>query len=292
MPAPPPTYFPQFNSGMTTQLPYRVTQSFNTLFSDNPEARPYAFARRGSGLSQFPAGPLNKFDLNFSSLLDTELATLTTFYDSMQGMYGEFCFLDPAGNLIKNSEDFSQASWTGNQTSDISILNPTFGDPFGGTRATVLQSASGNSYMHPVILPRGYGSGIIMCVSVWALSASSGQTLFIGFSNNSTIVGGQTYTLPDGAWTRIYFAMSIPNNTAPLCAIIGGNSTWNSTQIAFFGPQCCPTRGPGAYAKTPENYGYHPACRFDTDELVFTKAGPNQNQGVVPIQEYRNDSAT
>ena len=41
----------------------------------------------------------------------------------------------------------------------------------------------------------------------------------------------------------------------------------------------------GAHAKTPDNWGYHAKCRFDTDNFDPQYLGPNQCSLVLPIQE-------
>lgn len=44
--------------------------------------------------------------------------------------------------------------------------------------------------------------------------------------------------------------------------------------------------GPGAYAKSPVNYGYRTRRGFDTIEFTWRKLGPNYNAVTLPIREF------
>jgi hypothetical protein len=69
--------------------------------------------------------------------------------------------------------------------------------------------------------------------------------------------------------------------------LIGGFGTWNASTIQLFGAQCAPMPGPGAYQRSPANWGLRTKCRFDTDVLSVRSLGPDQHQVSVPIVETR-----
>lgn len=54
--------------------------------------------------------PLYTFDISWPSIGTDDLATLEAFFVSMAGKYGQFVYLDPAGNLIPQSEIFADGS--------------------------------------------------------------------------------------------------------------------------------------------------------------------------------------
>ena len=281
------TYFPQINSaGLITQLPYQTSQSFKTVYQRPPASRPYGMALRGGGFSGFPTGPLSRFAISYSTLADTELATLKTFFESQYGRFGQFTLLDPGGNLIQNSEDFSNLTWTSQSTS-VTIAATGVADPWGGTRASTLTATSSNSLMSPIVIPSGsLPTGYILCGSLYARALSAGQSLSLGFVDSGfTVLGSSTQALPQNIWTRIQFAMAF-STSSYIRMLIGGFGTWNSTSISFFGPQCVPMPGAGGYQKTPDNYGLHTNCRFDTDVWMPTFVGPNESRIDLPILEF------
>lgn len=277
-------YFPQINSqGVMVQRPYAQQFSYNAVFVDNPNGRPYSFARRGGGIPGFSTAPLGKFDINLYTITDAEVEAVKAFFTSMEGRLNEFSFLDPAGNLCNYSEDFSNGLWT--RTAN-SILSDTETDPFGGSRASMLIGTT-NSSIYQAVLPAGNAQDFVLCGSVWAQANSANQTLSITIQRHTspyTVWATQMWSLPQFEWVRIYVGAVVGDN-APVRMTIGGNE-WDAQIITLFGPQCVPMPGPGAYAKTPEGYGLHARCRFDTDTFTVTTKGVNENQVLLPVVEY------
>jgi hypothetical protein len=271
-------YFPQIGSGLLTQRPYRATQSFNSILADAPTGRPYAFLRRGSGLNYYPTVPLGRWNLNYSAITDTEVQQLKTFHSSMAGKLGEFIFLDPAGNLIPVSEDWTDPSW--NPTGVTVGASTT--DPFGGALAYTLTGTTSSSSLAPTVIPLGsLPANFLMSFSVYARAHSSGQYMTIGFvTPGLSVIARTTWLMPQGQWIRAFTSASI-NTSSTILAQIG----FGSTIIDFFGPHCCPTGGPGAYVQSPINYGYHPTVRFDTDTFKQVAVGPNANSVQLPLIE-------
>jgi len=281
-------YFPQVNgNGVVTQLPYKSSLAYNNIYQEMPFGRSYSFAQRGSGLNNFPMTPLGNFGVNYIAITDAEVAALSAFFDSMKGRLNQFCFLDPDGNLVNNSESFTATSWTSQNTGVTVTTNGGLADPLGGTRASLLTATSSNSNYAPIVIPGGgLPANFVLCGSVYCMAQSAGQSLALGFVDSGfNVLGSATWSLQQNQWTRIYYAMQI-NSASYIRLLIGGFSTWNMTGIRVFGPQCVASMGPGNYSKSPDNYGYHPTCRFDTDTFAFTKIGPNQNSVVLPVAEY------
>lgn len=276
-------YFPQINAnGIVTQRPYKVSHEFNTLAVDMPSGPRLKYGFRGTGLTNFPTGALGRFDLNYPSITDTEVATLKSFFTQMEGKLNEFIFLDPGGNLVPNSENFADASW-----SLVGLgVTPGVSDPFGGTLASTLSSTGANSMMYATVLPAGGASGFVLTLSLWARAAWAGQQLSIGFIDSGFgVIGNRVWDLPQGRWQRISYTMTLAT-ASYIRILVGGLGTWNNSPIDVFGVMCAPMPGPGGYAKSPANSGYRARCRFDTDEFSWRKIGPNQNTVTLPIREF------
>ena len=229
--------------------------------------RRYAFGFYGSGLIGFPTGPLRRFSVNFPTVSDVSLAELKTFFEARRGRYEEFEFLDPGGNLMAYSEDFGNAAWT---KIGASVGSPGT-DPFGGSKA---RSVSGGQ-LTATFCPNAGVSGYRFCVSVYCQGVNPGEQLYIGINSD-----GSYFDLPIGGWRRAYHTMVV-NASVPTMKI--GSGSWSAV---LFGAQAVPLIGEGPYAVSPGNYGYHQHCRFDTDEFLVSRLGPNQSAVSLPIVEF------
>lgn len=278
------TYFPQINGNMIiTQLPYATSQSFESVAQDVETGMRYSFPRRGAGLEGYPDGPLGKFGVNFPNVTDAEVDTLLAFFRDRRGKFGGFRFLDPNGNLIKHSEDFSQAYWDkGNGPVSVDSGDT---DPFGGDLATVLTGGT-NAFLMGVVGPSDGGlNGIRATASAWVKSSSSGKQISIGFVDSGfSQISNTIFNLPGNTWVRVFHSATLWNDNY-FRIIIGGFATWSGNDLSVFGVQVVPMKGEGIYAKTPGNYGYHENCRFDTDTFERKVLGPNQNSVSLPVVE-------
>jgi hypothetical protein len=253
------TYFPQIGAnGMMAQLPFVQTFSHLTSVSELPDGPRQAYAWR-------PA-PLMAWDLTYSALTPGEYAALLAFFVSQQGRYGEFTFLDPGGNLVVASESFSDPSWTATGIA----LTAAQTDPYCGLLATSCVAAAAGK-LAATVVPAGALSGFWLCGSVWVKPATS-TTVTIALVDSAAAVQCSTnQTLAAGVWTRIATS-GIMTSASPLSLAI----SWSSATVFLFGAQVAPTGGPGAYQRTPGNYGLHAKTRFDADVLAPQYVGPSQ----------------
>ncbi len=267
-------YFPQVNGNLIlTQTPYQWIESFDTIFDEQETGMKYSYPRRGVGLDNFPTDELGRFAVNFSSITDAEVAVLKAFFVSMRGRWGTFRLLDPGGNLLQYSEDFTQAYWAKTLT-----VGSTQSDPFGNSRA---YSVSSGTLRGLVGAADGLMSGIRVCASLYANARSVGLQGTIGFVDRTTSTNYSTvFDLPNGGWKRIYHSFTLPTNNAFDVYLSFSGTCW------VFGAQVSPMKGEGAYVKAPGNYGYHENCRFDTDVFERQVSGPDQNALQLPIVEF------
>lgn len=273
-------YFPQFMASKAmVQSGYKSKRRFQTVISAMEAGPVHTYAQFNGGLTNFPTAALSGHEWS-CSITDAELATLIAFFEAQSGQLEEFIFLDPAGNLIPYSEDFSVANW-----GKVSVtVGAAATDPKGGTRATTLTATSSDSSIRSTVLPDGDANDIVLCGSVWAYSAS-GQYLRLGFANTSHgLLSSEVLALPAGAWRLLHHTTTLATSAA-IEFQIGGGSTWNSSSIDMFGAQVVPMPNAGAYVKSPAFYGYRPKCRFDMPSLKWIKRGPNENEVSIKILE-------
>ena len=270
------TYFPQINSNLIlTQLPYSSAASFQTMRSEQETGMVWAYPLVGAGLANYPSNPLNKFMVTFPTITTAEVNTLFTFFQSMLGRYGSFRFLDPGGNLLTYSQDFTNSAWS-------KTLSATTGapDPFGHTLGCSLTAGR----MQAVAGPSDGGmSGMILCASIWLRGNPSATTATLGFVDQTTSISYTvTVQVPGGSWVRANYRLVLPTNNQFVFYLNLAGPCY------AFGAQVSPMKGEGAYVETPGNYGYHQYCRFDTDNFTVAALGPNQNGLELPIAEFNN----
>lgn len=282
--------FPQIGSkAIITQLPYTTGLAYANVVRDVESGMRWTYPRRGVAAvpQTYSLNPLGKFEVQFSRVSDANLSTLEAFFVARKGRYGAFEFLDPGGNLLQYSEDFSDASW--DKSNGPVVVNTTVADPFGQNNARALQSNGANGMLLSLIGPASGGlNGYVVNVSVWVSVRDSGKTsMHIGVVDSGwSAISGTTYTnLPYNGWRRIEHTAVLWNNSH-YYLLIGGYGTFNNVINYFFGAQAVAMPGAGAYVKTPGNYGYHQYCRFDTDNFEVKVEGPNQNAVSLPIIEY------
>jgi hypothetical protein len=239
-------YFPQLSTvGISMgQRPYTTSSDFLHVNNDMQCGVRYSHSYR--------TNPLTKFSINFPSITDTEVAILESFFVSQNGKFGQWVFLDPVGNLVPNSETFSDGST----------------DPFGGHRAGRITSQT------QTVLA-GDGGGITLCASMWVKPDSASPTTYtIGITGATT-----TVTLTTTSWTRIQHAGTVSGSSG-VSAIYSGPSS------VCFGFSCVAFGAAGSYAKTPgRGYGYHPNCRFSEDDFIVKQIGINQSSVSLPCVE-------
>lgn len=269
-------YFPQITGGVMTTLPYSSALSYRSTAEDSD------FTGRRSAW-KWRANPLGSYAINLQALTAAELAIVQNFFYSMEGRKGEFAFLDPGGNLVNYSDDFTNASWT-KSSINVSVAAT---DPLDGNLATLLGSTGSNGLLYTTVIPAGLASGFVLTVSVWAKAIGAGQSLAIGFMDNTlTNLGNVIWPLPQGVWQRISCTITLATNN-PIIVNIGGANTWSTGQlIQLFSAGCVPMPGAGPRLLTPGMDGLRPHCRFDTDDFIVDYQDFGKTAVNLPVMEF------
>lgn len=196
-----------------------------------------------------------------------EWGAIETLFADMRGRFGTFKLLEPAGNLLLQSEAFDQPEWDNGPLTVVTTGQP---DPFGGTSGSTITGASVEVAQN-LAVPGNFQYS----VSVWAKSATGATaTLFAsttGGSNERAFAVGAT-------WTRI--AMPVVMNLATDSVKFGVRLT-DSAEL--FGMQVEAQLGAGGYQKTGAKGGVHEAVRFDNDALTAKARGTDVFDAVIRI---------
>lgn len=129
-------------------------------------------------------------------------------------------------NILKYSEDFTNAIWTKNN------MTATAGqtDPWGGTAACLLDAAVGDAFAIQTFTPLNPGPH---CFSVWIKAVTGAAfNLTVRRASGSEVVGQLAITPSTSAWTR-YEVPFVPYDLTAHHAIIGGFGLMGSTEDVY-----------------------------------------------------------
>jgi hypothetical protein len=208
-----------------------------------------------------------RWQLDATGLNAVEWGAIETLFADVRGRFGTFKLLEPAGNLLLQSETFDQPEWDNSALTVVTTGQP---DPLGGTGASTITGTS-VEVAQTLAVPGNYRYSL----SVWAKSAAGATaTLFAlttgGSSEKACVLGAD--------WMRI--AMPVAMGLATDSVTFGVRLT-DSAQI--FGMQVEAQPGPGGYQKTGAKGGVHKVARFDDDALAVTARGTDVFDAVIRI---------
>jgi hypothetical protein len=247
-------YFPQLATGAMVQFPLSRRLIRRTV------------------INQMPGGDLLKLDdpqaagiswaLQYRGLTEAERLALETLFLDAEGQLRTFTFLDPCGNLLRWSEDLSEAVWRVEGGLQVSI-SPE--DPDGlrqGLRITNTTQAI-QALEQKVEVPGWFG----YCFSFEARAAASTRTT-LSLSNRSGTISSE-HSL-DPTW-RVYSCSGRIDSTAEdlTCRV----ALDPGASIEAFGFQLQAQPNPGVYRRTADQAGVYQATRFLDDQLQFVGSG-------------------
>ena len=179
-------------------------------------------------------------------------------FQSSQGCYGTFGFIDPLANLLGWTEDLLRPDW---QTGLMSVTRGV-NDPQGQQRAwAVINATPGEQQL---IQTLGIPGSYVTCFSAWVRSDATGQ---ISLKRDDTRMTGAI----GPQWRRIF---------------IGGTGTDGASSSSFsiavtpgqsvqtFGLQVEVQPYPSQYKPSTAATGIYEETYFAADELTMTNTGP------------------
>ena len=147
--------FPQLVTGASALYPLKKTSIQRSAVNTLGDGTTVVFAD--------PDGAALGWELHASGLTAAEASAIETLFQATSGMWQTFTFLDPAGNLLMQSEDLGATAWT---NGGLIELTPGIDDPLGTTRATRVINAGGGP--QEVAQTLAVPGNFQYCLSVWA----------------------------------------------------------------------------------------------------------------------------
>ena len=258
-------YFTQLESGAGGQFPIKRRAVRRTVVNACLDGRTVKLAD--------PDAARVEWELGLTGLTSAEWGAIKSLFEATEGRLGSFLFLDPTDNLLKWSEDLSQAVWV----KDAGLgLTAELADPLGTSRATRISNSGGSalSVQQTLEAPGWYQ----YCFSVWARSNEPGEVWLLRSSGQGP-VKKQFKTW--GAWSRLVYSSKIEDTSE---TVSFGLELGAGQMVEVFGFQVDGQRGASKYRKTASRGGVYQEAFFQDDVLGLTSEGPGEHSGVVRIR--------
>jgi len=250
-------YFPQLAMGNIAQYPVTRTwlraATINNLLD-------------GSVIVLASVAPARmSWTLSYSGLSQAEWNAIEALFESVQGQFGNFTFVDPSDNLLSWSENFTMPVWTPGPLLQV-VTGAT--DPNGGTNATTLTNGAQASQG---IMQQTAGPGWFEYTFTIYLRSDTPCSVSLILASGATQA---QLTVPvDVAWTRVQSSGALATEgTGFGCGVeLGPGVT-----VYAYGAQLEAQPDAGGY-KTKNNVsGVYPNARFNQDILVNTSNSVGQ----------------
>jgi hypothetical protein len=243
------SFFPQTGAGSVAQFPLRRSRQWRSIKNDLESSERILLPDSSAGQIEW--------HLSMKDLSDPETSAISGLFNSSEGQYGAFLFIDPLANLLGWSESLSRPDW------QVGLLTVSAGlsDPQGTTRASSLTNASAGAQWLQQTL--GIPGDYVTCFSAWVSSSTTGDVTIAR--------DGLTATAPVGPdWKRLYVSGRGAQGAtqATFSLAIGAGQT-----VRVWGCQVEAQPFPSDYKQTSSALGIYEETYFATDELSIKNTG-------------------
>jgi hypothetical protein len=251
-------YYPQLTTGSVAQFPVTRTVNMRTVANQLPSGFTIRMADTGSQKVQWR--------LVYSDLTDGERSSIESLFEAAQGQLNTFTFLDPTGNLLMWSEDWTQAVWTPDPLLQVA---GGVSDPLGGSAAIQLTNTAQTTQQ--IIQNTSGPSSFRYCYSVYVRSVVPATIqLVVTATGQAALTPVTTGT----SWMRVTAAGSF---SVQQDGVGFGVQLPAGVQVDVFGAQVEAQPAPGLYKKTIDLGGVYASTRLSSDLLAVTATAPNQH---------------
>lgn len=243
------SFFPQVGAGAISQFPIHRTRRWRSILNEMESGERIQLADTAANEIQWK--------LSLKDLSDTESAAITNLFNSLQGQFGAFLFVDPLANLLGWSEDFSKPDW------QLGLLTASAGasDPLEGTRASLLtnSSAGPQSAQQSLTIPGDY----VACFSAWVYATAASQVTLTRDGNSQAITAGPM-------WKRGYLSRPGVSGSAQSTFSLSLSA---GASVKVWGMQVEAQPFPSEYKQTQTAHGIYEETYFGNDQLTMTSTG-------------------
>lgn len=249
-------YFPVQASRVQAQYPVRRVTESRFREVETPGGKRWRSASDG------PA--VRRWVLRFEDLTDGEAAALVTCYEACAGGWRTFVFADPAGNLLRWSEDLEAAVWG----KDAGLAVTRSGGAAG--RPAEFQVVNGSAAAARIWQELDLPPGLAVCVSCEV--RGEGATL-------RAPGGAARGVAASGEWTKAFVTGESAGGVQRVELEIPAGAT------AFVRRMQAETQlAPSEYEGTFETGGIHAKTRFAEDGLQMVVVAPDRHRAEVILE--------
>jgi len=251
-------YYPQLTTGSVAQFPVSRTVNLRTVANQLPSGFTIRMADTGAQKVQWR--------LVYADLTDGERSSIESLFEAAEGQLNTFTFLDPTGNLLMWSEDWTQSVWTPDP-----LLQVTSGvaDPLGGSAA--MQLTNTGQTTQQIIQNTSGPSSFVYCYSVYVRSSVPATIQLVVAATGQV---ASTAITTGASWTRVTTSGSL---SVQQDNVSFGVQLPAGVQVDAFGAKVEAQPGAGLYKKTIDLGGIYSSTRFSSDLLAVTATAPNQH---------------
>lgn len=247
-------YFPQLTTGAMTQYPTGRERRFRTVMTHTMEGERFLLGDPGAERLESA--------VELTGLSFAESLAIQDLFSASEGRLRPFVFLDPAGNLLRWSEDFAQGAWTKPAWLQMHAGQP---DPLGGTRAVRITNTGVTSgwLRQTVDVPGAF-------LTVFSVYAKSAAATVLNLRRTAGAYTAHSTVPVLLNWSRTALVAALAEPAGPSVFEIEVPPV---TTMELFGAQVEPQGEPSDYHKTGEHGAVWPQSRFMTDELSVVADG-------------------
>jgi hypothetical protein len=241
--------FPQLSTGASGLYPLTRQTKLRTVVNTLGDGRTVVYSD--------PDAAWKTWELRAQGLSTTEWQAIEALFQAVSGQWQPFTFLDPAGNLLADSEEPSAGAWTNGA---LIQFTPGIADPLGTTRAT--RAVNAGQTAEAVAQSLNVPGNFHYCLSTWArTSGGSGVTLTASTTGASAAA---LFTLT-AAWQRVSLPVSLGQATE---SVTFGAQLDAGATVDLFGLQVEAQQAASDYKKTGTQGGVYSNARFAADNLT------------------------
>jgi hypothetical protein len=256
--------FPQLATGASALYPITRMNVTRTVVNALSDGSTVVFSDPDAGTREW--------ELQATGLTLSEWTAIDTLFQAVMGRFATFSFLDPAGNLLLQSENFGDPAWS---NSPLIQLTPGVSDPLGTTRAT--QVVNAGSAAGTVAQTLAVPGNIRYTLSVWAKTTGVSTVTL----SASTTGGNATESIVlTSLWQRVSLDVELGLTTE---SVVFGVVLDVGAIVDLFGMQVEAQPGASDYKETGGSGGLYSQARFAADELTVTAKGTDVFDAVIRI---------
>lgn len=257
-------YFPQLETWTAGQYPLRRERHERVVRHESLDGR----------LRSYYDGNASRIGwvLQYQGLTDGERAAIDALFHECEGRLQDFVFMDPAANLLRWSEDYSQGVWT---VGPMLTRTPLVEDLWEMNRATHLVNTG--VVMQAVSQTITASGNQQYCFSAYV--QGRGQRFRLRIDSGGVITERELEA--GGPWNR-FTVSARPNSNAD--SVTFSLLLEPGATVYVTGLQAEAQLGAGGYRRTNSRSGLYLNARFAEDELAWTQQAPNNNAAEIRIE--------